>query len=220
MVSILLWCSMIFPLPEMSFQELIFLIQQRKIEPSTAQINFQRIIDSLRRENGNIRYVQEPKPIFPLKGYTLATSYKPTMSKYTDTLYNFFEKALNIHPAIDLFIKDKNKDGIDDITKKQVAVVSITEGVVIAVNKNKELGDIWVYDFYNHALIYYAFCQKINVHVGDRLGSGTQIASVGIRGKQQCKKGAGTRLHVMILSLGEDNLPQPMNPLEILNKTQ
>lgn len=224
MLLFVLWWS-ILTAPTYNFNELYQAIRTKKMEPKEARVRFSQIIDSFNIMYASLRFVQAPIPVFPLKGYTFKTSYDVTYNDYSDSAYDFFEAAATGHPAIDLTIRDKNKDELDDKTKKPVQVVSVSEGVVLAVNKKpitklqKQAGNyIWVYDFYNHQLWYYGFCNKIAVRAGDRVSPGTPIGVVGNLGNMRCKKNGVTRLHLMVFNIDENNLPGVISPVTVLNK--
>jgi hypothetical protein len=225
-MSMILWWLM-STAPSYNFDELYRAIRTRKIAPKEAKRHFAVIIESCHRQYGGIRFVQAPIPVFPLKGYSYKTSYDVTQNDFSDSAANFFEPMATTHPAIDLTIADKNNDGLDDKTKKPVEVLSISEGVVLAVHKTagskavkQGVNYIWIYDFYNRQLWYYGFCNKVNLLPGDRVSPGTPMGVVGLSGNLRCKKNKSTRLHLMVFNLDEDNMPKVVSPNTVLNKIQ
>lgn len=226
MLLFVLWWSM-STVSSNNFDELYRAIRIKKIAPKEAKRQFVAIIDSCNRQYEGIRFIQAPIPVFPLKGYSYKTSYDVTQNDFSDSAFNFFAPSAIAHPAIDLNIADKNRDGLEDKTKKPVEVLSISEGTVLAVhntNASKAAKQrdnyIWVYDIYNRQLWYYGFCANIKVLPGARVSPGTPMAFVGRSGNIGCKKNKATRLHLMLFNLDKNKLPVVVDPSTVLNKIQ
>ena len=191
------------------FQPLNRQILSQTIGHESAKKMFQKVIASLQEECRGHVFIQEPKMVFPLTGYDSSSISKTAAIDYRDHGYDYFNGNGHLgHPAIDLNIVDNDRDGNDDNTKKPVKIVSMTEGVVIDVEKKwtpastlKDGNFIWVYDFYNHQLVYYAHCNKVSVKPGDIISSGSPLGTVGRTGVEASKHTSHTHLHLMILKL-------------------
>lgn len=166
--------------------------------------------------------------IFPLKGYTSANIGGTNGSGYIDDGYSYFDGNKHKgHPAHDIFIHDSNQDCLDDRTKEPVNVLSLTGGIVIAVETNWESASnqrggnyIWIYDPGMKSLFYYAHNKTVLVKPGMIIKPGDVIATVGRTGSNACKKRSPTHLHVMQLVLGADLIPKPVNPFTDLQKAK
>lgn len=111
-------------------------------------------------------------------------------SGYKQAGYDYFDGDRHRgHPSQDIFIRDKKQQCVDERTKKPVDILSITGGVVVAVEKDWDSGNtprggkyIWIYDPTSHALVYYAHYSIVSVKVGDVIKPGNIIAIVGRTG--------------------------------------
>src|SRR4030042_13224 len=76
---------------------------------------------------------------FPLKGYGPSAIGGKGGSGYQPEGYDFFDGNRHKgHPAHDIFIRDKNQDGLDDVTGGPIEVISVSPGMVVSVNLNWE----------------------------------------------------------------------------------
>ena len=72
---------------------------------------------------------------FPLRGYTPNAIGGKGGDGYQVEGYDFFDGNQHKgHPGHDIFIRDKNQDGLDDVTGKPVEVISVSPGIVVSVN--------------------------------------------------------------------------------------
>ena len=118
------------------------------------------------------------------------------------------------HPAYDIFIRDRNQDDLDDRTKKPVAVLSMTGGVVLSAEsewlpESRLRGGkyVWVYDPYNDLLVYYAHNREVLVKAGDLVRPGDKLAELGRSGYNAAKKRSPTHLHMTVLK-ANNGLPK------------
>ncbi len=156
---------------------------------------------------------------FPIEGYT-PQAIGDNGNGYRAYGFDFFAKTRhNPHPAHDIFILDNNQDELDDRTEKPVRVLSISSGVVIEIKT--EWSDtsrlrggkyVWIYDPTSKRIFYYAHLRSVFVNLGDCLVSGAPIGEVGRTGFHAFKRRSPTHLHLMILKIGKDGLPKPINP--------
>jgi murein DD-endopeptidase MepM/ murein hydrolase activator NlpD len=178
--------------------------------------------------------------IFPLKGYNYH-AIGGNGDGYSDKGYHYIDgNKHTAHPAHDIFINDKNQDGIDDRTKKPVDVLAVDFGIVIACSNEWEPASslrggkyIWIYHYPTAATLassktlhssmetitYYAHNNQIFVKPGDTLKPGQKIAEVGRTGYNAYKKRSPTHLHFSAFHLVND-LPVPYNPYQQLKKAK
>ena len=90
----------------------------------------------------NGRYVKRDEWVYPLKTFTSVT-HRDNGNDYRLSTYDYFQGSnTKGHPAHDIFILDDNKDLLDDSTGKQVDIVSMSSGVVVAVDTTWEPGSL------------------------------------------------------------------------------
>ena len=154
---------------------------------------------------------------FPLQGYNKKAVGGRNGSGYLASGYDYFAgNRHGGHPAHDIFIADKDQDGLDDATGKPVNVLSATYGIVIAAEKNWLPGStlrggnyIWIYSPATRSLFYYAHNSRVLVTPGAIVKAGQVIATVGRTGFNASKKRSPTHLHFMRLRLDNNCYPHP-----------
>ncbi|NVN97808.1 MAG: M23 family metallopeptidase [Geobacteraceae bacterium] len=161
---------------------------------------------------------------FPIEGYTLQATGNRGRD-YVASGYDFFSgNRHGGHPSFDLFIRDKNRDDLDDRTGKPVHVLSMSGGIVVSVANEWEAESklrggkyVWVYDPTNELLLYYAHNRDILVTIGDIIKPGDRIATVGRTGLNARKKRSPTHLHLTCLKL-DNGYPKPENIFQDLKR--
>ncbi|RYU87262.1 M23 family metallopeptidase [Mucilaginibacter terrigena] len=167
-----------------------------------------------------------PTWIFPLSGYKSSAIGGTNGNGYSDKGYNYLDGNKHAaHPAHDIFITDKNQDGIDDKTSKPVDVLVVADGIVVACSNQWEPAStlrggkfIWVYHPATGIFTYYAHNRAIFVNPGDELKAGDKIAQVGRTGLNAYKKRSPTHLHFSAFKI-VNGLPVPFNPYRQLVKS-
>jgi murein DD-endopeptidase MepM/ murein hydrolase activator NlpD len=170
----------------------------------------------------------QPNTFFPLKGYSIKDVGGKNGDGYKPQGYRFLDGNRHLgHPAQDIFVRDRNQDGIDDLTGKPVEVLALTEGVVVSTfsewkgtNPFRELRGgnyVWVYHPALKALSYYAHLGRVFVRTGDRVRGGEALATLGRSGKNASLPRSPTHLHLMILSSGT---MEPLNPFPLLRSSR
>jgi murein DD-endopeptidase MepM/ murein hydrolase activator NlpD len=156
--------------------------------------------------------------IFPVQGYD-AKSLSGTSDKgYTASGYDYFGgNRHGGHPSFDIFIRDRNQDGLDDRSGLPVRVLSLGGGMVVAMESQWEQGSalrggkyIWIYDPGNELLVYYAHNGSLAVGLGDIVRPGDLLGVVGRSGLHAAKRRSPTHLHLTVLALN-DGRPSPLN---------
>jgi len=155
--------------------------------------------------------------IFPLQGYNFHAIGGTNGNGYSDKGYNYLDGNKHLaHPAHDIFIRDKNQDGIDDLTQQPVNVLAVDDGIVIACSNDWEPASnlrggkyIWIYH-QDGTITYYTHYHAIFVKPGDSVKQGQKIAEVGRTGYNAYKKRSPTHLHFSAFHL-INGLPVPYN---------
>jgi len=195
-------------------------IRDGKINKEPARGALQRLLAELRQlyELAGARHYPKSDWIFPLAGYDSRAITGGRNKGYIASGYDFFTgNRHGGHPAFDIFIRDRDQDSRDDRTKKPVKVLSVTGGVVVALEREWEPGSalrggkyLWIYDPANELLVYYAHNSELLVGLGDMVKPGDAIAKVGRSGFNAHKRRSPTHLHLSVLRV-QDGWPLPMN---------
>jgi murein DD-endopeptidase MepM/ murein hydrolase activator NlpD len=164
---------------------------------------------------------------FPLRGYGPRSIGGKGGSGYQIQGYDFFDGNQHKgHPGHDLFIRDKDQDGLDDVTGRPVEVISVSSGMVVSVNLNWEPSSpirggnyIWIYEPIKSRYYYYAHLNAIYVNVGQIVSKGDRLGTLGRTGVKAYPKSSPTHLHFVVhQSIG--GYPKPINPyLELIRAT-
>jgi len=164
---------------------------------------------------------------FPLKGYSPRSIGGKEGSGYQIQGYDFFNGNQHRgHPGHDIFIRDKDQDGLDDVTGRPVEVISVSSGIVVSVNLNWEPSSpirggnyIWIYEPIKSRYYYYAHLNEIYVNVGQIVSKGDRLGTVGRTGVKAYPKSSPTHLH-FVVHQSTDGYPKPLNPyLELIRAT-
>ena len=163
--------------------------------------------------------------VFPVEGYT-ARAIGGRGRGYKAKGYDYFDgNRHKAHPSQDIFIRDRNRDEIDDVTRKTVRILSMTGGIVVARETSWEPTSklrggkyIWIYDPTDNALVYYAHNRELLVNPGDMVKPGDPIAIMGRTGLNAAKSRSPTHLHITYLKV-KDGYPVPVNIYDRLLKT-
>lgn len=201
-------------------------IRDRLISKEEAQKKLREIEISLkdyyRRTNPR---EQDDRLCFPLKGYGPSAIGGKEGSGYQVQGYDFFDGNQHLgHPSHDIFIHDKNQDGLDDGTGKPVVVVAAASGMVVTIHLNWESSSpirggnyIWIFDPIKNRYYYYAHLNEIFVKVGQEVSKGEPLGTVGRTGVKAYPKKSPTHLHFTVHQ-SKDGYPKPINPYAELRK--
>ncbi len=157
------------------FDSINTLIRDNQIDKLQALKKLQRILPELQTIYYRLQSdtVQQEKWIFPVEGYSSKNIGGTHGEGYITGNYDYFAGNKHTgHPAQDVFIYDKNQDCIDDRTGKFVNVLSIGNGIVVALEKEWDSASslrggkyIWIYDPHNNTFLYYAHNNEVFVNV-------------------------------------------------------
>lgn len=196
------------------------LIRDGKISKVPARSALKRLLADVRQEFDRAGGKLYPKDawIFPLAGYDSRAITGGRNKGYIARGYDFFTgNRHGGHPAFDIFIRDRDQDSRDDRTNKPVTVLSVTGGIVVALEREWEQGSglrggkyLWIYDPANDLLVYYAHNSELLVRLGDIVKPGDAIAKVGRSGFNANKRRSPTHLHLSVLRV-QDGWPLPLN---------
>nr|WP_266369318.1 M23 family metallopeptidase [Tellurirhabdus rosea] len=215
----------------LQFQQLYIQIREETIEPDSARLTFQQIMNGLRsrfRMTEPLRLDSVAKAEFvsqfgyfnfPLRGYGPNAIGGVRGNGYRGVGFDLFDyQVRGSHPAQDIFIRDRNQDSVDDNTGQPTDVLAMSNGVVIGIETAWNPGQeyrggnwIWIYDPVLDGLFYYAHNNAVFVKPGDWVLPGQKIAEVGRTGFNAYKTRSPTHLHLMYLQLRPDGLPEPRN---------
>jgi murein DD-endopeptidase MepM/ murein hydrolase activator NlpD len=165
---------------------------------------------------------------FPLKGYSFHFIGGKGGSGYQAEGYDFFDgNDHKGHPGHDIFIRDKNQDGLDDMTGKPVEVLSASSGIVVSVNLNWKPSSplrggnyIWIYEPIKSRYYYYAHLNEVFVRVGQIVSKGNRLGTIGRTGVKAYLQQSPTHLH-FVVHHSIEGYPKPINPYnELLGGSQ
>jgi murein DD-endopeptidase MepM/ murein hydrolase activator NlpD len=168
---------------------------------------------------------EESALCFPLEGYTRSAIGGKNGSGYQAQGYDFFDGDRHKgHPGHDIFIRDRDQDGIDDSTGKSINVISVSSGIIVSVNRDWEPSSpirggntIWIYEPIKSRYYYYAHLNEIFVEIGQMVSRGGRIGTVGRTGKNAYPKRSPTHLHFTVHRSTEGS-PMPVDPYGELPK--
>jgi len=199
------------------FDSVNTVVRDNKIDKAQALKKLQTILPELRAA-----YKNEPKEekwIFPVEGYTPKSIGGTHGEGYIPKGYDYFDgNKHGGHPAHDIFINDKNQDCKDDKTGQLVNVRSVSNGIVVALEKSWDNAShlrggkyIYIYNPNENVLFYYAHNNEVLVNIGQIINVGDTIATVGRTGLNAFKKRSPTHLHFMKLELDSEFYPKSVD---------
>lgn len=164
--------------------------------------------------------------VFPLNNLT-SFYFRDNGNDYKVTGYDYFQGSNSKgHPAHDIMILDKNKDLLDDSTLRPVDVVSMSSGVVVAVDNTWETGSklrggkyVKVFDVTNSGIFYYSHLSVVSVKPGDIVNAGDKLGEVGRTGRKAILPAGKTHLHIAFL-ISEDGYPIPQDIIKDLRNAE
>jgi hypothetical protein len=160
--------------------------------------------------------------IFPLQGYGIRDAgsggFKPNIRYGSSPIrgYDFYDgNRHGGHPAYDIFIRDKNQDGLDDRSQKPVQVLAPVDLLILGTETGWKAGSeirggnyVWALDPGTNLIFYFAHLDVIHVHAGSFCRAGSRIGTVGRTGQNAAPSRSPTHLHLMVLeAMGSDLIP-------------
>ena len=196
------------------------LVRDGKIARRPARTELKQLLAEVRDEyykGGGTDFLKDSW-VFPLAGYTSRAITGGRRKGYNARGYDFFSgNRHGGHPSFDIFIRDRNQDSLDDRSGLPVEVLSLTGGIVVALEQEWKPGSklrggnyLWIYDPANDLLAYYAHNAELFVKTGDIVKPGDLLANVGRSGYNAFKHRSPSHLHLTVLKL-RDGKPLPLN---------
>jgi peptidoglycan LD-endopeptidase LytH len=195
-------------------------IRDRLISKEEAQGKLKALELAIREHTSQrLTSEQEDRLCFPLKGYTFQSIGGKKGNGYQVQGYDFFDGNQHKgHPGHDIFIQDRNQDGVDDRTGNPVEVLSAYPGIVVSVNDGWEPSSpvrggnyVWIYHPIQGRYFYYAHLREIAVSVGQVVSRGDRLGMVGRSGLNAYPKRSPTHLHFSVHH-SIDGYPRPIDP--------
>ena len=203
------------------FNSINTLVRDNKIDRAQALEKLQDIVPKLQAIYNRLKpnKVKKEQWIFPVEGYSSKAIGGTHGEGYNPKGYNYFDgNKHGGHAAQDIFIQDRNQDSKDDRTGKFVNILSVTDGIVVALEKEWDSASslrggkyIYVYDPIDNALFYYAHNNEVFVDVGQIINAGDRIATMGRTGLNAFKQRSPTHLHFMKLTFDKEFYPKPVD---------
>ncbi|HEX8960452.1 MAG TPA: M23 family metallopeptidase [Geobacteraceae bacterium] len=217
--------------PCTGFNLLNTLVRDGRILRPKAKEELLRLLPAIREyyyANGGKDY-DRSEWVFPLEGYSARAIAEGRRHGYEPRGYDFCDgNRHKAHPALDIFIRDRDRDQRDDRTGAFVPVLSLTGGVVVALENSWEPGSalrggkyLWIYDPAADILVYYAHNRELSVGLGAVVRPGDRIAFVGRTGLNAYRKRSPTHLHISCLKVGDGALtPENLYPVLLHSRTR
>lgn len=203
------------------FNELNSLVRDRKIGRPAARSEVARILGEVREAYyaAGVSDCLRADWVFPLAGYDSRAISGGRRHGYIASGYDYFSgNRHGGHPSFDIFIRDRNRDSLDDRSGRPVAVLSMTGGVVVALEREWEQGSrlrggkyLWVYDPGSDLLVYYAHNESLAVSLGDIVKPGDVLATVGRSGYNAFKRRSPTHLHLTVVKVSGQGKVLPVD---------
>jgi murein DD-endopeptidase MepM/ murein hydrolase activator NlpD len=202
-------------------------IRDGTTDRATAPARVKELISSIRQNyytRGGIDYTKDAW-VFPVEGYGGKAIGGRRGSGYKPKGYDFFDGTRHrAHAAHDIFIQDRDGDGLDDRTGNPVMVRSMTNGIVVAVETGWDASStlrggnyISIYNPSDHAFVYYAHNATVLVELGDIVRPGDIIATVGRTGLNAFKTRSPTHLHLAYSDVNSGNVAARNIYRELMN---
>jgi len=191
-------------------------IRDFQLAPKEAQAAFAPLHQRLRATYGKAG-IGGPARFYPVLGYDSSGGVEG--KAFRPRGFQFFSgNPQGIHPSLDLFIRDKDQDSLDDQSKEPVTIVAYRGGVVVGVNRDWEFPSqvrggkyLWIFDPITNHYCYYAHLSQVDVQLGQIIQAGEPLGLLGRTGLNAYKKRSPTHLHLMVLAY-QDGEMMPYNP--------
>jgi peptidoglycan LD-endopeptidase LytH len=195
-------------------------VRDQTIGKEQANKEFSALYRGLKALGGKYPFKPVLRWVFPIHGYGVrdmgAGGFLPNIRYGSSPIkgYDFYDGNLHGgHPAYDIFIRDRNFDSLDDKTGKPVAIVAPVDLLILSTedawDPSSQLRGgryVWALDAVQDQIFYFAHMNAITVHAGDFLAAGSTIGTVGRTGKNAMPSRSPTHLHMMVLTVKNDQL--------------
>lgn len=201
-------------------------VRSGSLEREVAVTKMKELVNLLKvfSESGDIGVYSESEWVFPVSGYDASSIGGVNGSGYRPGGFDFFTSGSGIHPAHDIFIRDRDQDCIDDITGKSVEILSMSGGIVVETRTgwSPEMDTrggnfVYVFDNYTEGFFYYAHMKEVFVKVGEIVAPGSVLGTMGRTGLNAYPSRSPTHLHLMYVKSYEGDLQPEDVYQELLN---
>ena len=167
----------------------------------------------------------DARVVFPVEGYGLADLGAPLAAGYRPQGYRFLDgNRHGGHPAVDIFVYDRDRDGRDDRSNAPIRILAPADGVVMGVDRGwhpdgavgqRRGGNLtWIYHPALGLFSYMAHLDTVRVQPGQRVRAGEPVATLGRSGRNAHPARSPTHLHLMWLRA---ETMTPVDPLSVLS---
>jgi peptidoglycan LD-endopeptidase LytH len=158
--------------------------------------------------------------VFPVQGYGPkdmgAGGFRPEIRYGSSPIkgYDFYDGDRHGgHPAYDIFIRDRDRDTLDDKTLKPVSIFAPVDLLILSANTDWDPGSkirggcyVWALDPMKDQIFYFAHLKEIQIQPGAFVKAGVVIGTAGRTGTNAWPAGSPTHLHFMVLTVKGDAL--------------
>lgn len=205
------------------WEELEQSVWDGKASPKEARARFKELWPQVSIDDKPSDPVNRWQWAFPLPGYD-AEAYGLS---YAPEGYRFYDgPQAKGYPALNIYIRDRQRRGLDDRDGKPVPVVACRDGVVVSARRYWEPSDanplgvyVCVFDQEQKLFFYYCHLAKLRVSVGELVRKGQLLGTLGRTGKDLQLKRLGTHLRLQVHTF-DDGLFYPLYPGRALRTAQ
>jgi hypothetical protein len=198
------------------------LIRDNKIDKDDAIDSIKIYVKIAKQELSLPGFIPTKKEgwVYPMTGWTW-NSYRTNGKDYKAERFDYFQGGeFHGHPAHDIFILDKDSNGIEDSTGEKVKAVSMVNGAVISLynewkpsNFLRSGNYVKIFDPETEAIFYYSHLDTVFVKVGDIVNAGEPVGYVGRTGRKALR--GKTHLHIAYYKI-INGYPKPVDIIEEL----
>jgi hypothetical protein len=128
--------------------------------------------------------------------------YRTGGKDYRDQKFDYFQGGESKgHPAHDVFILDKDSNGVEDRTGKKIEATAMVSGVVVSILNDWKPGNslrsgnyVKLFDPVSEAIFYYSHLDTVFVRVGQIVRAGEPVGLVGRTGRKAVR--GKTHIHI------------------------
>jgi hypothetical protein len=220
---VLFFCvTMAQPNPVAEWNRFSVAVRDQRISREAARGQFPAIFTALKEDCAKYSFGRAPSWIFPLRGYGIkdvgAGGFKPGIRYGSSPVkgYDFYDgNRHGGHPAYDIFIRDRDKDSLEDVSKRPVPVLAPLDLFILSAVSDwtPESGIrggryVWALDPLQDRIFYFAHLDEVGVPPGIYVKAGSEIGTVGRTGTNARPTRSPTHLHMMVLTVkGSDLIP-------------
>jgi hypothetical protein len=182
-------------------------VREGRIDPVQARARMTALHADLRARYP-LRKGAAGTPVFPVGGYGLRDVGGRHGSGFVPNGYRYYDGPRHGgHPAHDIFIRDTDRDTLDDATSRPVPVYAFVGGTVVGIERDwrpepatRGGNHVWLLADSSDVYYCYAHLASVEVAPGKRVAAGERLGTVGRSGKNAYPRRSPTHLHFMALA--------------------